>query len=66
MAFLLSAQAQRWFMETNMEYPIDASLGLSPLLASWGQVTEVPLDFVAVARLRPQMARLVDAIGFDR
>ena len=65
MEFLLSADAQRWFMEENMEYPIDAGLPLSPLLESWGRWTEMPLDFVAIARLRPAVARLVDALKFD-
>ena len=65
MEFLLSPDAQRWFMEENMEYPIDAGLGLSPLLESWGRWTEMPLDFVAIARLRPALARMVDALKFD-
>ncbi|MBC6444170.1 MAG: extracellular solute-binding protein [Alphaproteobacteria bacterium GM202ARS2] len=66
MAFLLSDEAQRWFMQTNIEYPIDATIELTGLLASWGRFAELPLDFVAVARLRPRMARLVDELRFDR
>ena len=62
--FLVSDEAQRWYAETNHEYPVKEGVAWSETLKAWG---EFKADSVNMGQLGEQNAaavRLMDRAGW--
>ncbi len=66
MEFLASPQAQEIYAETNYEYPVDPSVPLSDLVASWGTPVADTVSLSEISSLRPDALKLVQNEDFDR
>ena len=65
MQFLISPRAQKIYAETNYEYPARVEAQISPVVASWGELTPDPLPLAEIARNRHLALRLVNSLAFD-
>lgn len=63
--FLTSDKAQAIYANANFEYPVNAGAELSPIVASFGELTIDPLPLSEVVAGRKEASRLVDKVGFD-
>jgi iron(III) transport system substrate-binding protein len=63
--FLASDEAQALYAELNNEYPVDPSVPVSALVASWPQLTPDDVNLAELAALRPDALRLVEEVDFD-
>lgn len=66
MEFLASPEAQEIYAEANYEYPVDPSVSVSSLVASWGTPTRDSISLSEISALRPDSLRLVQEIDFDQ
>ncbi len=65
MEFLSGDTAQSLYAEANYEYPLNADIAPSALVASWGDFTPDPTPLSEIARLRGAALRLVERVDFD-
>jgi len=65
MEFLTGDAAQALYAEANFEYPLNADVPPSPLVASWGEFTPDPTPLTDIAHLRGAALRLVERVDFD-
>lgn len=66
MEFLASPQAQQIYAEANYEYPVDPTVPLSDLVASWGTPTADSISLAEISALRPVSLKLVQEVDYDR
>lgn len=62
--WLASAEAQEKFASLNLEFPVNASVGVDPIVQGWGEFKE---DSVSVARfgaLQAESVKLMDRAGY--
>ena len=64
--FLVSDSAQKIYAEQNYEYPVKASVQISPLVKSWGRFKADNINLALVAKHRAQAAKMVDRVGFNQ
>ena len=62
--FLTSAKAQELYGSVNFEYPVNASVPLSPELQTWGVFREHKIPILAIARLAPEAQKVIDRVGW--
>lgn len=62
--FLASARAQEIFAKSNYEYPVVADAPVDPVLASYGQFKEDPLNAAVFGRNGETALRIVDRAGW--
>jgi iron(III) transport system substrate-binding protein len=62
--YLVSVQAQRYFAEGNSEYPVVASVELSPELKSLGTFKEDQLNARVYARNNAEALKIMDRAGW--
>jgi len=65
MAFLSGDEAQGLYARANNEYPIDPSIPVSEVVASFGELKPDPLPLAEIAAKREEASELVDRVGFD-
>ena len=65
MEFLTGDVAQALYAEANFEYPLNADVAPSALVASWGDFTPDPTPLTDIAKLRGAALRLVERVDFD-
>jgi iron(III) transport system substrate-binding protein len=65
MEFLTADMAQSLYAEANFEYPLNADVAPSALVASWGEFTPDPTPLTDIAKLRGAALRLVERVDFD-
>lgn len=65
MEFLVSAEAQAMYAETNLEYPVRKGVALSPLVESWGQFKADDVSLETIAEHRKTALKLLDKALFD-
>jgi iron(III) transport system substrate-binding protein len=65
MKFLASAEGQKIYAEKVYEYPIDAEVAPSALVASWGVLKGDSLPLTDIAKYRRAASEMVDRVGFD-
>jgi len=65
MEFLVSAQAQQMYAETNMEYPVREGVKRSERVASWGDFKADNLALETIAKHRKAALKLIDQAKFD-
>lgn len=63
--FLVSDESQRWYAETNHEYPIKEGIALSPVLESWGEFTADQLPLHLLGKHNADAVRLMDRAGWQ-
>ncbi len=62
--FLASDAAQRWYAETNHEYPGNPAILPSATLKAWGEFKADTLNVAQLGELNPAAVRLMDRAGW--
>lgn len=62
--FLASDAAQRWYAETNHEYPVNPAIPPSTTLKAWGEFKADTLNVAQLGELNPAAVRLMDRAGW--
>ncbi len=62
--FLVSDEAQRWYAETNLEYPVKAGARISETLRGWGEFIPDKLDLSLLGKYNAEALRLMDRAGW--
>lgn len=62
--FLSSADAQRIYAEANNEFPVNAAVKPSGLVASWGTFKAENIDVAVLGENNPQAIRIFDRVGW--
>jgi iron(III) transport system substrate-binding protein len=62
--FLLRDESQRWYAQTNNEYPVRPDIPVSDLLQSWGEFKADPVDVTELGRLNAQAVMAMDRAGW--
>ena len=62
--FLASDAAQRWYAETNHEYPVNPAIPPSATLKAWGEFKADTLNVAQLGELNPAAVRLMDRAGW--
>ena len=52
-------------LELNYEYPLRAGVGVSDMVASFGELNADTLDLITIANGREMASKIVDLVGFD-
>ncbi len=58
--FLARDQSQKWYAETNMEYPVSPDVEASALLKSWGEFKADSLDVSELGKLNARAVMAMD------
>jgi iron(III) transport system substrate-binding protein len=64
MEFMVSEEAQRWYAETNGEYPVVADVAPSELLNSWGTFKADALNLSVLGENNAEAVRIMDKAGW--
>jgi iron(III) transport system substrate-binding protein len=62
--FLVREDSQRWYAETNNEYPVRAGVAASALLREWGEFRADTLDVSELGRLNAAAVMAMDRAGW--
>lgn len=63
--FLTEDIAQEMYAETNHEYPLKEGVGISDMVASFGDLNADTLDLITIANNRVVASEMVDLVGYD-
>lgn len=63
-AFLLSEDAQKWYAETNNEYPVLEGVEVSHILKNWGDFKSDALNLSELGKHNLEAVRLMDRAGW--
>lgn len=63
--FLTEDVAQEMYADINYEYPLKAGVGVSDMVASFGELNADTLDLITIANGREMASKIVDLVGFD-
>lgn len=64
MEFLVGDEAQRWYAETNHEYPVVAGVEPSATLKAWGTFKADAVNLSELGRYNADAVRLMDRVGW--
>jgi iron(III) transport system substrate-binding protein len=64
MEYLASEAAQRWYAETNHEYPVRHGVPISDTLEGWGEFKADGLNLSVLGELNAEAVRLMDRAGW--
>lgn len=64
--FLTSDEAQKIYAELNNEYPLKEGVGLSDIVASWGELKADELSLAKIGENRKRASEMVDEVGYDQ
>lgn len=64
MEFLVSAEAQQWYAETNGEYPVLDGVPAGATLDSWGTYKKDALNLASLGELNAEALKLMDRAGW--
>lgn len=64
MEYLVGDHAQRWYAQTNHEYPIVADVPVSDTLQGWGEFKADDLNLSRLGELNADAVRLMDRAGW--
>jgi iron(III) transport system substrate-binding protein len=62
--FLASDAAQRWYAETNNEYPVNPAIPPSAVLKSWGEFKADTLNVAKLGELNAAAVQVMDRAGW--
>lgn len=63
--FLTSDSSQKWYAETNGEYPVRADIEKGEILEQWGEFRADPLDMDKLGEYNADALRLMDRAGWQ-
>ncbi|MEC7928442.1 MAG: iron ABC transporter substrate-binding protein, partial [Pseudomonadota bacterium] len=63
--FLTQDTAQAMYAGVNHEYPLKRNVGISDMVASFGELNADKLDLITIANGRELASEMVDLVGFD-
>lgn len=64
MEFMVSEEAQRWYADTNQEYPVAEGIEASETLQAWGPFKADDLNLSELGRYNADALRLMDRVGW--
>jgi iron(III) transport system substrate-binding protein len=64
MEFMVGDEAQRWYAETNHEYPVVAGVAPSATLKAWGDFKADDVNLSQLGRHNADAVRLMDRVGW--
>ena len=62
--FLANKDSQKWYAETNHEYPIRKDVAASELLKSWGSFKSDAINLSILGKNNPDAVKLMDRAGW--
>lgn len=62
--YLVTPEAQRYFADVSMEYPVDPAVKPHPVLAAWGEFEQDTLNAAVYAANSAEAAMLTDRCGW--
>lgn len=62
--FLANKESQKWYAETNHEYPIRVDVAASELLNSWGTFKSDAINLSILGKNNPDAVKLMDRAGW--
>ncbi len=62
--FLASDSAQRWYAETNNEYPVNPAIPPSAILKAWGEFKADTLNVAKLGDLNAAAVQVMDRVGW--
>jgi iron(III) transport system substrate-binding protein len=62
--FMLSDESQRWYAETNFEYPVKRGVAISATLQAWGAFIPDKLNLGLLGKHNAEALRLMDRVGW--
>ena len=62
--YIAGGSAQRWFAETNHEYPVNAAISPSATLSAWGDFKADTLNVAKLGELNAAAVKLMDRAGW--
>lgn len=62
--FLVNDESQKWYAETNYEYPVRADVPVSDLLQQWGEFKQDDLPLIKLGELNADAVKLMDRAGW--
>ncbi|MEX2453399.1 MAG: Fe(3+) ABC transporter substrate-binding protein [Rhodospirillaceae bacterium] len=65
MEYMAGKKAQQIYAEENYEYPVDESVTLAPVLASWGTYKRDTLSLEKIAGNRATALKIVNKVGYN-
>ena len=63
--FLAAEESQRWYAESNGEYPVRPGVEIAGVLEAWGAFKMDTLDMGKLGEYNPQALRLMDRVGWQ-
>jgi iron(III) transport system substrate-binding protein len=64
MEFLVNDESQKWYAETNGEYPVRPGIPVSEILAAWGEFEADEVSLARLGALNGEAVRLMDRAGW--
>jgi iron(III) transport system substrate-binding protein len=62
--FLASPESQKWYAESNGEYPVRSDAGTSAVLEGWGPFKADAVNLETLGELNPEALKLMDRAGW--
>ncbi|MBW1700266.1 MAG: extracellular solute-binding protein [Deltaproteobacteria bacterium] len=62
--WLSSEKAQRLFADANLEYPANSKVSPHPIVASWGDFKQNPINLINAGKYQARAIRLMDRAGY--
>ena len=62
--FMAQDESQRWYAQTNNEFPVRPGIEVSPALKSWGEFNRDPLDVTELGRRNAAAVMAMDRAGW--
>lgn len=62
--FLVSDAAQKWYAESNQEYPVRANVPVSEILAQWGSFKSDAINLAELGKNNTQAVKIMDRAGW--
>ena len=63
--FLVGAEAQYWYSNTNYEYPIRSDVEIGNILSSWGEFKADTIELDKLGELNAEAVKLMDRAGWQ-
>lgn len=62
--WLSSGEAQAMYANENMEFPANPDVAASPIVQSWGDFRQNPINVAEAGKLQPEAVKLMDRAGY--
>ncbi len=62
--WLSAGEAQRLFADVNLEYPVNSSIDVNPLIAAWGAFDQDQINVAEAGAGQVEAVQLMDRVGY--